>query len=96
MSHSIKNDLLPEIRRIPSKEEFESAIERLVKKVPHDKNGNLIEVGDRIDIPCIVTNIQATDDYCNCTVETTEKMAPEFKYTNTYTLNTKMVEKVEN
>jgi hypothetical protein len=63
--------------------------------MPHDKNGNPLKVGDRVDIPCIITGISAGDDYCNCIVETTEKMAPEYKYTNTYSLNTKMVERVE-
>lgn len=62
--------------------------------MPHDKNGSLIEIGDIVNIPCLVKSIQATDDYCNLTVETTEKMLPENKYTNTYTLNSKMVEKV--
>lgn len=63
--------------------------------MPHDKNGNLLSVGDRVDIPCVITSIQTGPDYCNVTVETTEVMPPENKYKNTYSLNTKQVEKVE-
>lgn len=63
--------------------------------MPHDKNGNLIVVGDRVDVPCVVTAVQAGDEFCNCTVETTEGMPPGGSK-NTITFNTKQVEKVEN
>jgi hypothetical protein len=61
----------------------------------HDKNGKLLKVDDKVTITCVIKSIRATSDYCNCNVETVEKMPPENKYTSSYTLNTKMVEKVE-
>ena len=62
--------------------------------MPHDKNGNLIAVGDRVDIPCVVIAINPGDEYYNCTVETTEVMPPT-NTKNIITFNTKQVEKVE-
>jgi hypothetical protein len=61
----------------------------------HDKNGKLLKVGDKVNIPCIIKSVSTSEDYCNITVETTEKMLPENKYTSTYALNAKMVELVE-
>ena len=63
--------------------------------MPHDKNGNLLQVGDRVDIPCVVKSITMDEGYCNLTVETTEVMPPDNKYTNTYSLNSKQVVKQE-
>jgi hypothetical protein len=62
--------------------------------MPHDRDGNLLEIGDFVYIPCIVKSISLTEDYCNLTLETTIPMPPENKYTNTYTLNTKQIIKV--
>lgn len=59
--------------------------------MPHDRDGKLLEVGDFVYIPCVVTQINPGEDYCNINVETVEKMPPENKYTNNYSLNTKQV-----
>lgn len=61
--------------------------------MPHDKNGNLIEVGDLVNIPCVVKSIYQGEEYCNVTLETTEKMYPSMTPTG-ITLNSKQVEKV--
>ena len=58
--------------------------------MPHDKNGELISVGDTVYIPCKVKSITMDENYCNLTVETTEPMPP-YESKNTYTLNTKQV-----
>jgi hypothetical protein len=33
--------------------------------MPHDKNGNLLEVGDEVIVRYKITAIQTGDDYCN-------------------------------
>lgn len=59
--------------------------------MPHDKNGQAINVGDRVNVACVVKDVQAGADYCNLSVETVEKMHPG-EYTTTITLNTRQVE----
>lgn len=60
----------------------------------HDRDGNLLEIGDFVYIPCIVKSISPAEGYCNLTLETIIPMPPENKYTNTYSLNTKQIIKV--
>lgn len=61
--------------------------------MPHDRNGRLIEVGDTIHIPCKVTSIHMTEDYCNLTVCTIDLMPP-YNAVQSITLNTKQVVRV--
>jgi hypothetical protein len=58
--------------------------------MPHDKNGELLAVGDRVMIPARVKAIHLTEDYCNCEVEMTERMPPNNTVSHT-TLNTRQV-----
>lgn len=60
--------------------------------MPHDKNGNIISVGDIVVIPCKVINTYQTEGegYCNTTLESLEPMFPT-NQPNTFTLNTKQV-----
>ena len=44
--------------------------------MPHDLNGTEVRVGDRVNVPCKVTAIQLSEEYCNVTLETTEEMFP--------------------
>jgi len=61
--------------------------------MPHDSKGNLLQVGDKINIPATVISIQPGEEYCNLSVEYDISMPPyENKMSGTF--NTKQVEKV--
>lgn len=36
----------------------------------HDAKGRLLQKGDRVLIPCIITDVQAFEDYCNVIMST--------------------------
>lgn len=59
--------------------------------MPHDRKGNLLKVGDVVNIPCVVKNIYSGEEYCNVCVETQEPLHPGDKR-NEYSLNAKQVE----
>ena len=59
----------------------------------HDRNGQPLNVGDRVLIPGVITRAQTGTDFCNITVETDEKMFPG-EYKSEISLNAKQVEKV--
>jgi hypothetical protein len=44
--------------------------------MPHDRKGNLLNVGDQVHVPCVVKEIQAGDEFYNLTLETIEPMYP--------------------
>lgn len=45
--------------------------------IPHDRNGKLLSVGDKVLVPCRVRQVSTgTESYCNVTVETEEPMLP--------------------
>ena len=44
--------------------------------MPHDQNGNLLRVGDQINVPAVITNICEGEEYCNVTLETIYPMYP--------------------
>lgn len=60
--------------------------------MPHDKNGNLLEVGDDVIIRAKVTQVHTGEEYCNLSLESVEPMYPGDSK-NQFTLNTKQVEK---
>lgn len=59
-------------------------------RMPHDINGNLLKIGDKVMIPATVIAVQAGEEYCNLTVEYDYSMPP---YTTKMggTFNTKQV-----
>lgn len=61
--------------------------------MPHDRNGNLLEVGDIVNVPCKVTSVTPSEEYCNVNLETLYPMPP---YTggDTMVRNTKQCELV--
>lgn len=64
--------------------------------MPHDANGNLLKVGDRVVIPATITHISEGDTgYCNCGVELVYSMPPDMTKTAFSELNTQQVEKVD-
>lgn len=36
--------------------------------MPHDANGNLLKVGDKVSIPATITVIHEAENFCNCSV----------------------------
>lgn len=63
--------------------------------MPHDKNGELLKVGDRVTVECGVVEVYAGHDYCNVQLTTVEPMHPGASF-NGFTLNGKQVVKVPN
>ena len=61
--------------------------------MPHDKNGQLLELGDEVLIRATVKQIWPGADTCNMQVETTEKMLPSHETGSSITLNANQVEK---
>ncbi len=58
--------------------------------MPHDARGDKLAVGDRVDVPCVVTSIGEQPEYCNVSVETLEPCHPGTNKT-TLSLNGKQV-----
>ena len=63
--------------------------------MPHDKNGHLLKEGDVVSVKAVVKQIDATEEYCNATLESVEPMFPG-NYKNVFTINTKQCEWVSN
>ena len=61
--------------------------------MPHDKNGQLLNVGDQVIVHAIVREITASPDFCNVKLETNEKMDDSRKEGETLWLNAKQVVK---
>ena len=61
--------------------------------MPHDKNGQVLEVGDRVTVLCEVKTIYLTEEFCNVGLETVEPMFPG-EHKSGVTLNAKQVVKV--
>lgn len=51
--------------------------------MPHDKNGKLIEIGDEVILRGKVTSVQASPDYCNCTVQSPYQPPAQMGFTVT-------------
>jgi hypothetical protein len=60
--------------------------------MPHDRDGELVKVGDKVNIPAIVTAIQTGEEYCNISVQPVEPMYPSDRH-DTITFNSKQVVK---
>jgi len=58
--------------------------------MPHDRKGNLLNVGDHVVIEATVTQVQTGEEYCNVTLETIEPMYPGDSR-STLSLNAKQV-----
>jgi hypothetical protein len=59
--------------------------------MPHDANGKLLKVGDKVSIPGTITNITTSEEYCNCSVELDHAMPPYVDKTTLQSINTKQV-----
>lgn len=61
--------------------------------MPHDKFGQVLQVGDSVLIQATVREITTSPDFCNVKLETVEKMDPSREAGETLWLNAKQVEK---
>lgn len=58
--------------------------------MPHDKNGQLLQVGDVVNLLCKVKHINTENEYCNLSLETVEPMYPG-DYKTAISVNSKQV-----
>lgn len=58
--------------------------------MPHDIDGSEFHVGDIVQVECKITEIHMTEEYCNISLETIQKMYPSENRTN-LVLNGKQV-----
>ena len=58
--------------------------------MPHDRNGELVQVGDFVNVCCVVKSIVMQEDYCNVTLDTQCPMPP-YNVPNVLVLNMKQV-----
>jgi len=63
--------------------------------MPHDKNGKLLQAGDKVILRGTVKEVYTSEDYCNCAVVLEEKMPPDNTDTEIAAINTHQVEKAE-
>jgi hypothetical protein len=61
--------------------------------MPHDLNGDELHIGDLVTVRCRVRQIHPTVDFCNLTLETTERLFPGDQYVG-LTVNAKQTVKV--
>ncbi len=57
--------------------------------MPHDKNGTLVEKGDRVLVEFVVEDVQQSEDYCNLTVKTVLPMSGENAYNGQTSINSR-------
>jgi len=57
----------------------------------HDRNGTPLKVGDTVLIPAKITQVSATDDYCNVGLESVHGRRPDGLKETIYAINTGVV-----
>lgn len=62
--------------------------------MPHDKNGELVAVGDLVTIEFVVTAVHMSEDFCNVNLESVEGMPPSGTKTSLGAVNTRQTVKV--
>ena len=61
--------------------------------MPHDIKGDILKVGDIVNLQCKVKEIHNTEEFCNATLETILPMFPG-EHKTVVTINTKQVKKL--
>lgn len=62
--------------------------------MPHDKDGKLLNVGDRVSVVFTVKEIHMADDYCNTTLVIPGEHGPK-NVVSTLVCNAKQTSKIE-
>lgn len=60
----------------------------------HDRNGQALQVGDKVTIEAVITELHPTEDYCNVTLETVHGRRPDGLKEKIYAINTGVVDKI--
>lgn len=60
----------------------------------HDANGHALKVGDKVLIPCEVTQLYESEDYCNVAVKTTIGRRPDGQRESFSAINTGVLVKI--
>lgn len=64
--------------------------------MPHDRNGQLLQAGDKVMIPATVKEIYSGEEFCNVSLGIgSEDAHGPHNVQSSVTLNAKQVEKVE-
>jgi len=54
----------------------------------HDKNGTPLKKGDVVLITAVITDLSATEEYCNVSLETVHGRRPDGQKEKVYAINT--------
>lgn len=57
----------------------------------HDAKGRELKVGDRVIVPAVITDLSATEDYCNVGLETEYGRRPDEQKERISAINTGVV-----
>ena len=60
----------------------------------HDRNGTPLNLGDKVKIEAVITQLSATEEYCNATLETVYGRRPDGLKERVCAINTGVMEKV--
>ena len=60
----------------------------------HDRTGNPLKKGDRVTIIAEITDLCATEDYCNVSLETVYGRRPDGKKESIQAINTAVLDKL--
>jgi hypothetical protein len=63
--------------------------------MPHDIDGKLIEVGDRVVMAFVVKSVSTGEEYCNLGLESVERLWPGEHTTYLGEVNAKQVRRVD-
>ena len=63
--------------------------------MPHDANGQLVEVGEEVIVRFKVKEVLTSENYCNVRLESVLGMPPDSHKTTISAINTKQVEVVK-
>lgn len=76
-------------------EEIKAGVDRLMKgmNMPHDKNGQLLKVGDKVSVEFEVAEVYAGEDYCNVRLQVPGENKAD-NVTTGVTLNTRQTTKL--
>lgn len=54
----------------------------------HDRNGTPLQKGNVVLIPCVITELNATEDFCNVTLQTVHGRRPDGNKETIHAINT--------
>lgn len=61
----------------------------------HDRTGKSLKKGDKVTVLCSITDLSATEDYCNVSLETEYGRKPDGAKERISAINTAVLDKVD-